>query len=63
MAHDPVFSGAITAALPRARIKLDGEGWPFVPARYGRIEWRGLGRPSFDRRPAPDGRPAHGAAW
>ena len=36
------FTHRVQAALgPRARIRLDPEGWPFAPARHGRIEWRG----------------------
>jgi hypothetical protein len=36
------FKGIIGQALgPRARIKLDAEGWPFVPGQLGRLEWRG----------------------
>jgi hypothetical protein len=47
MAHDPQFTATITTALgARARLKLDAEGWPMVPGKYGRIEWRG---------PEPDG--------
>jgi hypothetical protein len=42
------FVPAIRAALgDRARLKRDAEGFPFAPARYGRLEWRGL---------EPDGR-------
>lgn len=26
----------------RGRVALDREGWPMVPARYGRLEWRGM---------------------
>ena len=37
------FRAPILAALgPRVRIHADPEGWPMVPGRYGRLEWRGL---------------------
>lgn len=34
----------LVRAVPelRARVTLDREGWPMVPARFGRLEWRGV---------------------
>ena len=33
----------LVEAVPglRARVTLDPEGWPVVPGKYGRLEWRG----------------------
>jgi hypothetical protein len=33
----------LVRAVPglRPRVTLDPEGWPTIPARYGRLEWRG----------------------
>jgi hypothetical protein len=37
------FRGIIVPVLgPRVRLLADPEGWPLVPARLGRLEWRGL---------------------
>ena len=37
------FRAHVTTGLgPRARITRDPEGWPMVPGKYGRLEWRGL---------------------
>lgn len=37
------FSPIIVPALgPRTRLVADAEGWPIVPGRYGRLEWRGV---------------------
>lgn len=42
LAERLTFQRIIVSALgPRARLKLDAEGWPFVPGRLGRLEWRG----------------------
>jgi hypothetical protein len=27
---------------PRVRVRVDAEGWPLSPGKYGRVEWRGL---------------------
>ncbi len=35
------FRAYVTRALPRARITKDVDGWPIVPGRHGRLEWRG----------------------
>ena len=36
------FARLICAALgPLVRVGRDAEGWAIVPARYGRLEWRG----------------------
>jgi hypothetical protein len=46
----------LVEAVPglRARVTVDPEGWPVVPGKYGRLEWRGevpdgsgLGLPRF----------------
>jgi hypothetical protein len=26
---------------PRIRVRVDAEGWPLSPGKYGRLEWRG----------------------
>jgi len=33
----------LVEAVPglRARVTVDPEGWPVVPGKYGRLEWRG----------------------
>ena len=37
------FSAIIVPALgPRTRVVADVEGWPLVPGRLGRLEWRGV---------------------
>ncbi len=37
------FSAIIVPALgSRTRLVADVEGWPMVPGRYGRLEWRGV---------------------
>jgi hypothetical protein len=35
------FTDLLRGPLPRARIRLDVDGWPYAQGRYGRIEWRG----------------------
>jgi hypothetical protein len=43
LAERETFQALIAAALgPRARVTLDADGWPQVPGRYGRLEWRGV---------------------
>jgi hypothetical protein len=34
----------LTAAAPGYRVKVDPEGWPYIPGRYGRIEHLGAGQ-------------------
>jgi hypothetical protein len=69
IAEEEAFT-RLVPAIPvlRARVVLDPEGWPTVPARYGRLEWRGVdatgphkGRPgSTLNRPEPHSLQAHG---
>jgi hypothetical protein len=35
------FREIVARHLGRARVILDAEGWPMVPGRFGRLEWRG----------------------
>jgi hypothetical protein len=42
-AEHAVFRSIILPVLgPRARLTADAEGWPIVPGRLGRLEWRGV---------------------
>jgi hypothetical protein len=37
------FRAFVEQALgPRIRIRVDAEGWPLSPGKYGRLEWRGV---------------------